>query len=843
MSTIETTAQPSLPPATTPPAPPTVPAVRHTRETLMAYSGLDRSRQGQRVGRAAERALRSAGTRAVLEAVPVRVMISDSQRVVRHLNSAAETEMDALMSTIGLRGRDLIGLPIDVLNATPGYVDSDPGTGEGPSTFVVDNGQDVVEVTVSPIQRDGVLVGSVAAWSSVSDRVNQERILAEVAQENAAAAALLQALHAATSRGDAAAAALKVLIDHLGWDYGSVWFVTQSGEEMAFVSDAGTATQTFLDLTRRLRLPRAMGLAGRAWVQRDVVVVDDVASADFLPRREAAVAAGFHRALCLPIMVDGEVVGAVDAFSTTGEEVRSSSRDSLRNLALMLSSAVSRVASEEQARETAKDTAAVAALLTALMPVSTAEAAASTALATVRSVLDWDYGSFWLLDEDDDVLRFTLDSGEVDSRFAVVSREATYRRGQGLSGRAWSDGALVTVDDLGAVPDCSRATVARAADLGTAVCFPVMVDGRTVATMDFVARASGPLSPARLDTLGTISRLVSQTFSRVAAEEREREQARDLQSAVDSMLETVDAAADGDLTVRLEPYHGANDSLARMNVGLAGLIQKLSASVAEIASTGLSARSAGDELGMVSTRMTNDARDASEQVAQLEHAAAQVGENISGVLLAADHLQASIVEIAKSASAAADVAGQAVGVAANANESVTQLTLASEEIGAVVQAISSIAKQTNLLALNATIEAARAGAAGKGFGVVANEVKELAKETAHATEVIARQVGAIQDGTAVATASITQISAVIDEINDHQTAIFAAVEEQTATTGSMARNVSAVADSMDAISTSIIAVGQAADSTRSCAMDSERAAHGLSSLSNRLQELISGFRY
>ncbi|MFN8156080.1 MAG: GAF domain-containing protein [Candidatus Nanopelagicales bacterium] len=842
MSTLETPAQQASVPAQST-AHPTLPAVRQTRESLMAYSGMDRSRQGQRAGRSAERALWAAGTRAVLEAVPVRVMVSDAQRVVRHLNSTAELEMDALMGTIGLRGRDLVGLPIDVLNATPGYIDSDPGTGEGPATFVVDNGQDVVEVTVSPIERDGVLVGSIAAWSSVSDRVNQERILAEVAAENAAAAQLLRALHVATTRTAAAAAALQALIDHLGWDFGSVWFLAPGGEEMEYVCDAGSAPAVFLEQTRRLRLPRTVGLAGRAWVQRDLVIVDDVESAHFLPRREAAITAGFRRALCIPIMLDGEVVGAIDAFSVSDSEIRSSRRDSLRNLGLMVSSTVSRVASAEEARETAKDTAAVAALLTALMPVATQEAAARTALATVRSVLDWDYGSFWFLDEDEDVLRFGVDSGDVDSRFALVSRESSYRRGQGLSGRAWLEGGLVVVDDLSQVTDCTRAAVARETDLSTAICFPVMVDGRTIATMDFVARSEVPLTPARIETLRTISRLVSQTFSRVIAEEREREQAQELQAAVDAMLETVDAAADGDLTVPVAQYDGTNESIAQMNVGLAGLLERLKSSVAEIASTGLSARSAGDELGVVSMRMTNDARDTSEQVEHLEHAAQRVTEHIGGVLTAADELQSSITEIAKSASAAAEVAGQAVDVAANANESVTLLTVASEEIGSVVKTISSIAQQTNLLALNATIEAARAGAAGKGFAVVANEVKELAKETARATEEISRQVGAIQDGTAAATASITQISAVIDEINDHQTAISSAVEEQTATTGSMARNVSAVADSVEAISSSIVTVGQAADSTRSCAMDSERAALGLSSLSNRLQELISGFRY
>ncbi|MFN8192797.1 MAG: methyl-accepting chemotaxis protein [Nocardioidaceae bacterium] len=116
-----------------------------------------------------------------------------------------------------------------------------------------------------------------------------------------------------------------------------------------------------------------------------------------------------------------------------------------------------------------------------------------------------------------------------------------------------------------------------------------------------------------------------------------------------------------------------------------------------------------------------------------------------------------------------------------------ELGNSSAEIGNVIKVINSIAEQTNLLALNATIEAARAGEAGKGFAVVANEVKELAQETAKATEDIGHRISAIQSDTENAVTAITEISAIIAQINDTQTTIASAVEEQTATTNEPAK--------------------------------------------------------
>lgn len=252
--------------------------------------------------------------------------------------------------------------------------------------------------------------------------------------------------------------------------------------------------------------------------------------------------------------------------------------------------------------------------------------------------------------------------------------------------------------------------------------------------------------------------------------------------------------------------------------------------------------SASEELTATSTQMAGTAAQTSEQAKLVTAASEEVSRNVQTVAAGTEEMSASIKEIAVNASEAAQIANQAVGVAKNTNEIVTKLGSSSNEIGKVVKVIKSIAEQTNLLALNATIEAARAGEAGKGFAVVANEVKELAKETARATEEIGQKISAIQHDTDGAITAIAQISKIIDSVNEISNSIASAVEEQTATTNEMSRSVAEAARGSNEIAENIARVAQGADETTTGALDSKTAAEGLAKMALTLQQLVEKVR-
>jgi methyl-accepting chemotaxis protein len=267
---------------------------------------------------------------------------------------------------------------------------------------------------------------------------------------------------------------------------------------------------------------------------------------------------------------------------------------------------------------------------------------------------------------------------------------------------------------------------------------------------------------------------------------------------------------------------------------LSGLVTRLRGSAATLAAS-------SEELSATSTQMGASAEETAVQANSVSAAAEQVSANVNTVAASAEEMSASIREIAANATEAADVASVAVRSAHDATDTVAKLGTSSAEIGEVIKVITAIAEQTNLLALNATIEAARAGDAGKGFAVVANEVKELAKETAAATENIGQRIVAIQGDAQAASGAIEDITGVIARIADIQTTIASAVEEQTATTNEITRHVTEAATGANEIAVSITGVAQAAHDTSSGAASTQVSARDLAELAEELNRSVMRF--
>jgi GAF domain-containing protein len=511
-----------------------------------------------------------------------------------------------------------------------------------------------------------------AWWSSASSDVVDETRRA-VEDDARAVRSVVAALRDADTVETAVARALDTIREAFGWAYASFWRVDAGANVLRFALESGSVNDRFREVTLSASFAPGVGLAGRTWRAREPVFVEDIGEVRDCVRAPAARAAGVTSGLCLPVVVDGEVIGTMDFFTTASaavSDISGSRRLMLDAVADLVGQSIGRLQRARQADEAAQDSHAVTEVLSALAGTEDEPEALRITLDTVRRCFDWDYGSVWQIsvDDADPVLRFQVESGSVNEEFRDITRSAVFAEGVGLSGRAWRERRPVFVADLAKVTDCVRAPAARRAGVRSGVCLPIVIGGDVVATMDFFATRTLTLSPARLAALTSVADLVGQTLTRL--------------------------------------------------------------------------------------RRTG----AVEQMA---------GE-----------LSQSVQHVAAGAARASTVASDAVAAAREALSVMAVLEGSSRDISEITRVISGIAGQTNLLALNATIEAARAGDAGKAFAIVAQEVKDLSRETSSATDDVSQKIGNIQTETSTATVSIEAITRTITEIHEIQNDLAAVLEEQ-----------------------------------------------------------------
>jgi methyl-accepting chemotaxis protein/putative methionine-R-sulfoxide reductase with GAF domain len=659
-----------------------------------------------------------------------------------------------------------------------------------------DDGTEHIMNTHNTVQRPSSAAAIADQDRLVKDVIDLGPSLPEANVDAAAVINIVEALGDATSVVEAANAALDAVLGAFGWSYGSYWVMDPEERALTFSADSGSISSEFRRMTHAARFREGQGLCGRAWKRRDLVFVEELSKVTDCPRAQAAHRAGIQFGVCFPVLVDGEVTGTMDFFAAEGQMPSEAQLDVLRSLGRLISGTIVRIGKE-------------------------------TEMARVMSMMENAPTSVIFADRDLNIQY--LNPASIRT-MKTLEQHLPVKADQ-MVGQS--------IDIFHQHPDHQRHILADPKNLPHRANIrlgPETLDLLVSAIYDHKQNYLGPMVTWEVIT----EKLEIERQVREAAE-REEQQADELKRRVDSILQVVSAAGSGDLTQEMTVK--GDDAIGQMGEELAAFFDNLRQNIAAIAQNAQMLAGASEEMSAVSQQMTANSEETTAQATIVSGAAQEVHKNMQTVASATEQMTASIREIAKNASAAARVATSAVQVAQATTGTMKKLGDSSAEIGKVIKVITSIAQQTNLLALNATIEAARAGEAGKGFAVVANEVKELAKETAKATEDISQKIEAIQTDTRGAVEAIGQISTVIDQINDISNTIASAVEEQTATTNEIGRNVTETARGSEEIAHNIMGVTVAAESTAGGAADSQRAAAELAAMAAALQQVVGQFRH
>ncbi|MEM1063436.1 MAG: GAF domain-containing protein, partial [Planctomycetota bacterium] len=312
-----------------------------------------------------------------------------------------------------------------------------------------------------------------------------------------------------TDMDEAVATALEIARENFEWEYASFWRYDKTQDELKFGFDSGSVSAEFAAVTAEATFAKGVGLAGRAWQRNELVFVPDLGEVADCVRASVAKRSDVKSGIAMPLHVHGQILGTIDFFATKEITLSPTRMGVLQGLARILSSLLTRLRDRQLDKERETCVVATNAVATALSSSKRGDDAVKLAIDHVRQEFGWAYSSFWKIDPKDQVLKFCVDSGDVDAGFRQVTEAATFEKGVGLAGKTWQRGELVFVEDIAEMTDCCRAPEAKRCGVGSGVCMPIYQQGEIVGTMDFFVLGKIELSEVRLHALKEVGRMVS----------------------------------------------------------------------------------------------------------------------------------------------------------------------------------------------------------------------------------------------------------------------------------------------------------------------------------------------